>query len=1015
MLDLAMAPTVIYAGDATEQRSPHVVEELVQPVPTRAGADPAMIDARNSVDTDRPIGRTNAAGSARRCPPETFTQLGRDRLPAPRPQVGAGPRRPAGPAPETMPSGRFGQYELIRQIGCGGMGTVYLARDLRLGRLVAIKFLARLDSDDNALLLAEARVTARCNHENIVVIHDVGEHCGQAFMVFEYVAGQTLRAWLDDRTRHGGGGARLEPSVAATLMIPVVRALAYAHDMGIVHRDLKPANIMLTDAGTLKVLDFGIATLLAGDTDGASMHVPAIAEPGAIMGTLPYMSPEQLAGGAIDHRADLWAVGVMLFQMVTGTHPVVHDGGDSRTALRDLTLLDVPMPSAGEHRPDLGPLAGIIDRCLIKDRAHRTRDAHVLLRELEAIGAGCRVAVLGHDGNPFAGLAPFQEADADRFYGRTREVGAVRARLRSCPLVALAGPSGVGKSSLVRAGVIPLLKRSGEGWDTFTLRPGRAPLAALSAILIDLTIDSAAVTSGAGEHAADARRADLRAEPGQLGATLRAWAHRTRRCVLVFVDQFEELYTLCGDADERAAFLACLDGVADDASSPLRVLLSIRSDFLDRLAEHRQLADDINHGLMFVPPLDCDGLRDALICPVEAADCRYEDPAIVDDMLAGVAAAAGSLPLLQFAAAQLWTERDRDRRLLTRASYQGMGGIAGTLASHADQVLAGISGGERALVRAIFERLVTPERTRAVVSLGELRELPGAPDDIERLIHRLVDARLLVVEARAGDDRTAELVHESLIERWPTLVGWLDENRDDAAVLTRLRTAAAAWQASDRDDGVLWRDEPARRALAWLSHYRGELGRRERAYLDAVRAVATRAQQRTRLVRRRVIAAAIAAPMILLAVASVALVRISRAEHEASQQRDALRATTDELQSSLATKAQQTQRISELLHETETERDHARRQTAAAEQASEQAMRERDNARRQTAAAKQARDQATLAEHQARIEKGNAERAAQAANEARAKEAEAADRVRHSEQEKKAIIDRAVGPIQPSL
>jgi hypothetical protein len=136
---------------------------------------------------------------------------------------------------------------------------------------------------------------------------------------------------------------------------------------------------------------------------------------------------------------------------------------------------------------------------------------------------------------------------------------------------------------------------------------------------------------------------------------------------------------------------------------------------------------------------------------------------MVDEMLAAVAAAPSSLPLLQFAAARLWTERDRDGRLLTRASYVAMGGIAGTLADHADAVLGAIPSREHTLVRAIFERLVTPERTRAVVSLGELRELPGAPDDIERLIHRLVDARLLVVEGRMGDDRTAELVHESLI------------------------------------------------------------------------------------------------------------------------------------------------------------------------------------------------------------------------------------------------------------
>jgi eukaryotic-like serine/threonine-protein kinase len=995
------------------------------PAPNGADARADTIDLRQRRGVDGTASRTDAMVRSPRVL-DTMAAIGvLDQLstqPLPVTAVGTDPGVPTSDA--CVPGGRLGQYELVRQIGRGGMGTVYLARDLRLGRLVAIKLLSRLGSYDNARFLTEARVTARCNHENIVVIHDVGEHDGQPYMVFEYVAGQTLCAWLDARARRSGDGVTpTEPSLAAALMVPVARALAYAHDMGIVHRDLKPANIMLTDAGTIKVLDFGIAKLVAGDDpSGVAFHLPSIAEPGAIMGTLPYMSPEQLEGGPVDHRTDLWAVGIMLYQMVTGVHPVIHDGGNLQRALLDLASLDLAMPRVGERRSDLGPFAGIIDRCLLKDRAHRTRDAHVLLQELEAIAVGRRVAVLRHDGNPFAGLASFQEADADRFYGRAREIGAVGARLRSCPLVALAGPSGVGKSSLVRAGVIPVLKRSGEGWDTFIVRPGRSPLASLCSILLDLASSGSAPIAASLVAGGDEHTANLRAAPGQLGATLRAWAHSKRRRVLVFVDQFEELYTLCADPDERAAFLACLDGVADDAGSPLRVLVSIRSDFLDRLAEHRDLADRISHGLMFVPPLDRDGLRDALVRPVEAADCRYEDPGMVDEMLAAVAAAPSSLPLLQFAAARLWTERDRDRRLLTRASYAAMGGIAGTLAGHADHVLGAIPTQERPLVRAIFERLVTPERTRAVVSLGELRELPGNPDDIERLIHRLVDARLLVVEARAGDDRVAELVHESLIERWPTLVGWLDENRDDAAFLARLRTAAEQWQASDRDDGVLWRDEPARQALAWLAHYRGDLGRRERAYLDAVRDAATRAQRRRRLVRRRVIAAVVAVPMILLAVAGVALVRISRAEREASaalvrisraereasEQRDALRVNAEQLRASLATEAEQKLKISEALREVEQaseqarqERDNARHQTAAAKQASKQAEIERDNARRQTTAAEQAAREAEAAREQERS--------------AREKEAAAAERARKSEQDKKLLRERAVGPIQQGL
>ena len=908
------------------------------------------------------------------------------------------------PAPDALVGGRLGQYEVVREIGRGGMGTVYLARDLRLGRLVAIKRLSGVGAADNARFLAEARVTARCNHENIVVIHDVGEHDGQPYMVFEYVAGQTLRAWLDERAPRGEGPPPIEPGLAASLMVPVVRALAYAHDMGIVHRDLKPANIMLTDAGAIKVLDFGIATLVAGADAAMAFHAAPDAEPGAIIGTLPYMSPEQLDGDAVDHRTDLWAVGIMLYQMVTGVHPVIRDGNLQR-ALLDIAALDVAMPSVAEHRSDLGALAAITDRCLIKDRAHRTRDAHVLLEELAAVAAGERVTAQRHDGNPFAGLAAFQEADADRFYGRAREAGAVLARLRRCPLVVLAGPSGVGKSSLVRAGAVPLLKRSGEGWDAFVVRPGRSPLAALSAMLLDLS--SAAsdpmVAPLGGEPAAD-----LRAAPGQLGAALRAWAHRKRRRVLVFVDQFEELYTLCPAPDERAAFLACLDSVADDAGSPLRVIASIRSDFLDRLAEHRQLADRIAAGLMLVPPLDRDGLRDALIRPVEAADYRYEDPAILDEMLAAVAAAPSSLPLLQFAAARLWTERDRGRRVLTRASYDAMGGIAGTLAGHADQVLGALPAPELSLARAIFERLVTPERTRAVVGLGELRELPGDPDDIERLIHRLVDARLLVVESRAGDDRVVELVHESLIARWPTLVGWLDDNREDAAFLARLRTAAAQWHAGYRDEGMLWRGEPARRALAWQSHYRGELGRREFAYLDAVRDATERTEQRRRWIRRRVIAAAIAVPMILLAMASVALVEISRAERAARENAAELREKSDNLQRALRD-------LSDASRRADDERDRALRQQAVAEQAAHDAKAAKERAEQSAREAEREKAHAERAADEAKSEKAKADEAARQADEARKKAAEAAEAARKSEQEKKAIIDRAVGPIETRL
>jgi serine/threonine protein kinase len=308
------------------------------------------------------------------------------------------------------PGDIVGQYELIRLLGRGGMGEVHLARDLRLGRLVAIKLMNALYPDRNQRFLEEARATARCHHENIVVIHEIGEHQGYPFMVLEYLEGQTLRQWLREHAAAmaaSGQPAPVPPCRAIELMLPVVRALAYAHERGIVHRDLKPENILLTRAGTIKVLDFGLAKLRPGPmpdevslshgrAESAEIHCSAL------IGTLPYMSPEQMKVGVIDHRTDLWAVGIMLFEMVTGAHPV-----PSR-AMGDLLRIaydETPMPSVRVHMPALGPLSAVIDRCLMKNREHRPPSARALLAELEALVHGRRAAPLGEGGSPFARLA----------------------------------------------------------------------------------------------------------------------------------------------------------------------------------------------------------------------------------------------------------------------------------------------------------------------------------------------------------------------------------------------------------------------------------------------------------------------------------------------------------------------------------------------------------------------------------------------------------------------------------
>ncbi|HEX8107444.1 MAG TPA: protein kinase, partial [Kofleriaceae bacterium] len=783
------------------------------------------------------------------------------------------------------------------------MSEVYLARDLRLGRLVAVKLLTTQLPDLDKLLLAEARATARCHHENIVVIHEVGVQGDQPYMVLEYLEGQSLRQWMIEHAAAAGPRARVSPARAVELMLPVVRALVYAHDQGIVHRDLKPENVLLSRAGTIKVLDFGLAKRVAApvsdpDSEGGNVHVTKNSR---LVGTIPYMSPEQLTLGTVDHYTDVWAVGIMLFELVAGAHPL--QGERALLALL-MAIADetIPMPSASELVPELGPLAQIIDRCLIKNPAHRTPSARVLLAELEALAGSRRPVPVSHDGSPFAGLAAFQEADAGRFFGRDRDIEQVVAELRSRPLVAVIGPSGAGKSSLIRAGVIPALKRSGEGWDAHIVRPGREPLAALAALLTHLDSSSGGDASGALSDEAPLRPIvqQLRAEPGTLGARLRARAASKRRRIAVFVDQLEELYTLRAPPAECAAFRACLAAVADDATSPLRVLVSMRSDFLDRLAEDRRLGVEITRGLVLLSPMDRESLREALLRPVEASEHRFEPPALIDRMIDAVAATPGALPLLQFTAARLWERRDRDRRLLTEASYEQLGGVAGALAMHADAVLNGMSAAQQALARAVLERLITPERTRAPVSVVELHALHRVPALVDEIVQHLAAMRLVVIERGAeGTDPTVELVHESLIDRWPTLVRWLDDHQDDTAMLARLRAAARDWERSGHAAGLLWTSEIAREAGAWRQRYRGELAPIEQRYLAAVLAAAERARRIRRWLFGGILATAVLGVLAATAMAwlawkqteahNEAIMLAGKAAREAMRARDATR------------------------------------------------------------------------------------------------------------------------------
>jgi serine/threonine protein kinase len=274
----------------------------------------------------------------------------------------------------------LGHYEILGKLGSGGMGDVYRARDTRLDRELALKVLpAQLaeDSERRARFTREAQAVARLKHPNIVTIHSVEEVDGVHFLTMEYVEGQTLASLIP---REG-----LDAETFFRHSIALADAVSSAHEEGITHRDLKPANIMFDKAGRLKVLDFGLAKMLAEGTnapdDATVAHISNTAA-GQILGTAAYMSPEQAEGKEIDHRSDIFALGIVLYEMATGIRPF---SGDTHISTLTAVLRDTPSPISEIKRNLPRHLSRIIHRCLEKDPDRRYQTAKDVRNELEGL------------------------------------------------------------------------------------------------------------------------------------------------------------------------------------------------------------------------------------------------------------------------------------------------------------------------------------------------------------------------------------------------------------------------------------------------------------------------------------------------------------------------------------------------------------------------------------------------------------------------------------------------------
>jgi WD40 repeat protein/DNA-binding SARP family transcriptional activator len=432
---------------------------------------------------------------------------------------------------------------------------------------------------------------------------------------------------------------------------------------------------------------------------------------------------------------------------------------------------------------------------------------------------------------PFKGLAPFEAADAEFFFGRERLVDELVSRLGEAPLLAIVGVSGSGKSSLLHAGLLPSLASRRQ----IVVRPGEHPLRALTTAL---------------------------------GASLTDTLDQvpTSERVVIAVDQFEELFGDSVPDDERRRFIGDLVEAAWDPERRAVVLIALRADFFGRLAAFAELADLVGTNQVLLGPMNAGELRRAIEGPAERAGLSVE-PRLVDTLVDDVMGEPGGLPLLSTALLDLWL--DRDDSTLTLAAYERLGGIRTAIARHAEGVFGSLDEGGQAIARRVMVRLASDNGTALTRRRVTRAELDADDENIAGVIAALVENRLLV----AHDD-FVELVHEAMLEHWPRLAGWLEDDAQGRSVRRRLTNAAVEWDAGGRDRLELFRGARLAATLEWADGA-AELNRVEREFLAASRLAAQEDEARRHRTNRRLLVALVVvlAALVLAVVAGVIAAR----------------------------------------------------------------------------------------------------------------------------------------------
>ncbi|AKT42923.1 protein kinase domain-containing protein [Chondromyces crocatus] len=781
---------------------------------------------------------------------------------------------------------RLGPFLLLEPLGRGGFAPVWLAQEVYGGtalRTAAVKLFSLDPSPDSmrqsdtstsgrTRIVEEARALCQVEHPNVVRFYalPIDEPLGVMGLAMEHVAGTSLDARL-------AAEDRLLPGDVLAIGAAVASALSAVHRAGLVHRDVKPSNIVEAN-GVVKLIDFGIAAAewthgvtteerRIGEADMAFAVAVELGEAlpdpdrtlqfaGMQSGTLGYMDPASLGRDASPMPTrDLYALGAMLYECLTGLVPAAAKTGRMEPAV--LTGLAAPPPVKALAPETPEALAKLVDALVSIERDARPRSAEQVAIQLEHIRrelAGKARALPPEREGPFRGLGRFEGRDRDVFFGRTREVAAALEVLRGRGLLALVGPSGSGKSSLARAGVLPALAEGALGgwpsrWDTVTVEPGRDPRMALGAALAPLVGD--AVNQG----------------PEAVVAALAERAQVEDRGTVLLVDQLEELSTVA-EKSSRDWAARLVEQLGEQVLPGVRVVVAARRDLLDPLLGIAPLGRGLPRGLLLVEPVSAIEWSEIVDQALAAYGYAFEDERLREEVLAALGQAADAMPLAQFALGALWEKRDREARRITRAGLLAIGGVSGALERHAEATLLALSASRPETLetaRQVLLSLTTAEGTRAARGRDELSELAG-PEALG--VVEALEAARLVVPGEEG----LTLAHEALLAQWARLRGWVAEAREERLFAEELERDAARWHAHP-EVVALWQ----RRRLTMAGELRKHpgLGLSERAF--AFLRASQRAERRTRLV------ASVAATVAVVGLLGVgaAYVRAVRAEEAA--------------------------------------------------------------------------------------------------------------------------------------